>query len=199
MRARCDSEHCQDRGLCSKRIVEDLGDHQPNGKVNPHVPSEEACRRNGKQNIGSNNVDYRKSKKPGLVESCSWFTGYAFFTDNSLYLRKPKTCKVDRDAVGDDAQHKHPPPHGEHGGLLVLRPERTDPPFTPKGDGRFDVQEGRHKKQVDGHHPDAVVFPGQRLHYLRERRVLRPWRRRRVLRRRPSPWVGPYFASTSLT
>ena len=86
IRTRRDSEHCQDRGLCSKRIVEDLGDHQPNRKVNPHVPSEEACRRNGKQDVRSNNVDYRKSKKPGLVDALSWFAGYAFVrTTHCIY------------------------------------------------------------------------------------------------------------------
>ncbi len=86
IRTRCDSKHCQGRGLCSKRIVEDLGDHQPNRKVNPHVPSEEACRRNGKQDVRSNNVDYRKSKKPGLVDALSWFAGYVFIrTAHCIY------------------------------------------------------------------------------------------------------------------
>ena len=78
MRARRDSEHRQGRSLCSERIVEDLGDHQPNRKVNPYVPSEKRRRRKGEEEVCSNNVDYRKSKKPGLVDTLSRFTGYVF-------------------------------------------------------------------------------------------------------------------------
>ena len=86
MRARRDSEHCQDRGLCSKCIVEDLPNDKPNRKVKPHVPSEEACRWDGKQNVGSDNINYRQSKKPSFVDAFSRFAGQVFIrTAHCIY------------------------------------------------------------------------------------------------------------------
>ncbi len=47
IRTRCDSKHCQGRGLCSKGIVEDLGDHQPKQEVKkditPKLPRRVQC------------------------------------------------------------------------------------------------------------------------------------------------------------
>ena len=108
-----------------------------------------------------------------------------FYTDSSLYLGKPKTSQVDRHAVSHHTQYEHPPPYGEDGCFLILDSEGANSALTPERYGRLEIQKGCHQKQIDGHHPDPMIFPGQRLHYLRERRVLRPWRRRRDLRRRP--------------
>ena len=88
-----------------------------------------------------------------------------FCMDNSLYLSKPKTCKIHRHTVSNYTQNKDPPPDRKHGGFLVLCPERPNSALTPERYRRLEIQKRRHQKQIDRHHPDPVVFPCQRLHY----------------------------------
>jgi len=79
--------------------------------------------------------------------------------------------KIHGSTIGDHADHKDPPPQREHRCLTIRSPKRADPSLTPKGDGRFQVEESGDEEQVDGNHPHPMIASGQ-IHYLRLRVIL---------------------------